>query len=271
MCIYQDGGIVVTTRFSRKNPPSQFYIYLYLRDDGTPYYVGKGKGARAWNKHVTKKIENFTPDNNNIVVIEWNLSEISAFMLERKLIRWFGRITDKDGLRMLINVNKGGQGFSGRNLGHTQNRGRKFDKKPCQYCGKMIADNGSIEKHERSCKKNPNRLDGINTKTTLKKYMCCHCGKSIGGKSNLKQHEDQCDNNPDKVKHKNVGLIFEKVPCQFCSNLFGTNSIPKHETTCQLNPNKTKIKMTINKIPCKDCGILFMPQNLPRHICSAKV
>jgi len=104
MNIYQE-----LTRYSKKNPPPGYYIYLYLREDYTPYYTGKGKGPRAWTK---KKGEVGMPtDPNRIVIIAWDLSEICAFILERYYIRWFGR---KDiGTGILRNKTDGGEGVSG--------------------------------------------------------------------------------------------------------------------------------------------------------------
>ena len=100
--------------FNKNNPPTGFYVYLYLREDGTPYYCGKGKGIRAWEQH--RDIKNnrgvWTPtDLSRILVVHWNLLEIGSFILERKTIRWYGRKDLMTGV--LHNKTDGGEGATG--------------------------------------------------------------------------------------------------------------------------------------------------------------
>lgn len=79
-----------------------YYTYLWLRDDGTPYYVGKGKGDRAFRKG--------SPPVDRIILQEWP-SEEDAFAAERFLIAFYGR--KDNGTGILRNLSDGGEGPGG--------------------------------------------------------------------------------------------------------------------------------------------------------------
>jgi hypothetical protein len=86
-----------------------YYTYAYLREDRTPYYIGKGKGNRAYRK----RYKGIKPpkDKSRILMLKQNLTEAEAFRHEVYMINVFGR---KDlGTGILHNKTDGGEGNSG--------------------------------------------------------------------------------------------------------------------------------------------------------------
>jgi len=83
----------------------RFYVYAYLRVDGTPYYVGKGTGRRIHQPHAV-----LMPPVDRRKVLMGKLTEDEAFDYEISLIHCLGR---KDqGTGCLRNRTDGGEGGS---------------------------------------------------------------------------------------------------------------------------------------------------------------
>lgn len=109
----------------------KYYIYFYLRSKdsaigkaGTPYYVGKGKGRRAYSN---SRLVPVPKDKNNIVFILTNLTEEQAFRNEIDFISWYGRVDLNNGI--LRNLTDGGDGVSGLILSEEQKRKNREARK----------------------------------------------------------------------------------------------------------------------------------------------
>jgi len=87
----------------------RFYTYAYLRENRTPYYIGKGSGKRLYYKRGRPC--GVPKDKSRIILLKQNLTEEEAFKHEIYMIDVFGR---RDlGTGILHNKADGGEGASG--------------------------------------------------------------------------------------------------------------------------------------------------------------
>jgi len=184
----------------------KFYVYAYLRNKdsktakaGTPYYIGKGTGNRAW-KHCGNDSTHPPTDSKYIVILESNLTNIGAFALERRMIKWYGRISNGTGI--LRNKTDGGEGTAGykQSADHIKKRCKPRGKTlkvaltlTCACCAKeFVKEYGQNSKflldpqkycsYDCSNKSRPKRLS-----------KCANCGKEIRF-TNLTRHYTSCIN-----------------------------------------------------------------------------
>jgi hypothetical protein len=86
-----------------------FYTYIWLRENGTPYYIGKGTGRRAF---TGRRNDGHLPHPpRNCVLIQEFPSEADAFAAETFIIGYYGR--KDNGTGILRNLTDGGDGIAG--------------------------------------------------------------------------------------------------------------------------------------------------------------
>jgi hypothetical protein len=161
---------------------SIYYVYAYLRTDGTPYYIGKGSKNRAFEQHRKNNTGIHTPkDKSRIVFLENNLTNIGALAIERRLIRWYGR---KDlGTGILRNLTDGGEGVLGMSqLTRDIMSGQRKGIPKTASCKKNMSNAHLGKTHSNESK----------IKMSGRQFNCPHCNYLGSGNTMFRWHFDNC-------------------------------------------------------------------------------
>jgi hypothetical protein len=151
-----------------------YYTYAYLREDKTPYYIGKGQGKRI---NCKQRIIKPPKDKSRIIFLKQNLTEEEAFKHEIYMIDVFGR---KDlGTGILHNRTGGGEGSSGR-VPSEQSRKKMSDahKNPSEETRKRMSEASKGRTHSEETKKRMSEVHKNISEETRRKLSEAHKGKT---------------------------------------------------------------------------------------------
>ena len=232
---------------TNENEDRRFYVYVHIRlDNNTVFYVGKGKGDRAYNLD-RGNFHNGVRDKYDckVVIIKDNLTESQAFRLESKMIKYYvltlGYGIPIDGYRnfsnnkYLTNMTWGGEGVSGLNpLANKtpeemeeirrkksesmkgKNKGKKHseehNKKVSESCKGRIPWNKGKKSSEESKRKNSEAHKG--KKNPMfgkgKKVICINTGEEFGSIKKASDHYNVASSSITeccKGKRKHAGKL----------------------------------------------------------------
>jgi hypothetical protein len=170
--------------------PNRFYTYAYLRENRTPYYIGKGQGNRAYKRG--RKGLNSPKDKSRIIFLKRNLTEEEAFKHEIYMIAVFGR---KDlGTGILHNRTAGGEGTSGAVISEETRRklselkkGKNnfhYGKSPSEETKRKISESQKGKTHSEESRRKMSEVKRGKTQSEQHKRKLSEArkGKTIGKK-----------------------------------------------------------------------------------------
>jgi hypothetical protein len=196
---------------------NQYYTYAWLREDRTPYYVGKGIGNRAYCVHRRGNSYISAPPRNRVIFLKKNLTEFDAYRQENYIITILG-LKSEGGI--LINMSYGGEGSSGRkpseyciqrtkeaNIGKTLTEEHK-KKVSQQVSQRRWWNNGEIDKHTIECPGDGWVLGRLYSRklsvVEIENIRKLNTGKCVSDETKMKQSQKRKGrkwwNNGDKTK-----------------------------------------------------------------------
>jgi len=137
-----------------------YYTYAWLREDMTPYYVGKGIRNRAYCPHRRGDTYMSPPPKDRVIFLKKNLSEFDSYKHENYIISILG-LKSEGGI--LINMSYGGEGSSGRKTteyciqrSREANAGKTFTEEHKKKIAGQVSqrrwwNNGEVDKHTIEC------------------------------------------------------------------------------------------------------------------------
>lgn len=219
---------------------NDYYTYAYLRKDGTPYYIGKGKGDRAF-RNRGRAVN--TPPRDRILLLKTGLTEEEAFRHEIYMIALYGR--KDNGTGILYNFTDGGEGASNPSEETRRKMGRAMKGKTHSEESKR-----KISEAQKGKKKPPRSEEHCKRMSEAKKGQQPWLGK----------------NHREETKHKLSKIMLENGASRGGKNgMFGRNH--SENAKAQMSATKRERRVGIGRVwfhlPEENRECHFAPDALP--------
>ncbi len=166
--------------------PRDFYTYIHIKETtGEIFYVGKGHGNRFKELRSRSKYWKWTAEKYGVIanIVAHGLSENEAFLLEKKLIKIYGR--KNLGTGNLVNLTEGGDGTSGyvcteehKEKISKATKGRKHTEEYKRYMSEIMS--GRVLSEET---KNKLSIKMRSCNVNSKKVICIETGEIFNSAS----------------------------------------------------------------------------------------